>query len=289
MAVVSCIEISRGVGAQATYGDVPTYTRQFLAKTDTFLGQGTTFQELADSTGAGWLTPHPQDPYALLIDASVQPEGDSPFHWRITLTYKTGEDLLPLEPWLRPAQFSFNGSLASAPAFWHYPVDNDNATKQIIVNSAGDPLAGLDRDEGEFQVTITRNMEAPFPYAKAQQYVGAINSDSWSGGAPKTWKCLSITGNRKIEAIAGDKYVYWEVNTSLAYRDTTWDIQTWDVGFNQIKGGKRVKIMAGSEPVSEPAALSNGVEKTPGLPPDMLTFRVYKMLPFGSAFPSLPS
>lgn len=288
MAVVSCVEVFRGVGRQSTYGDVPVYTRQFLIKTDAFIGQGTTFQQLADATGIAWLSPHPEDPYALLIDGNLQPEGDSPFHWRATLTYKTGEDLLPLEPWLRPAQFSFNGSLASAPAFWHYPNDNDNSTRQIIVNTAGDPLSGLDRDEGEFSVTITKNVQAPFPYALAQQYVGAINSDTWSGGAPKTWKCLSITGTRKIEGINGLKFVYWEVNTSLAYRDTTWDIQTWDVGFNQIKNGKRLKIMAGSEPVSEPAALSNGVEKTPGQPPDMLMFRVYKMLPFNGAFPAIP-
>jgi len=49
-----------------------------------------------------------------------------------------------------------------------------------------------------------------------------------------------------------------------------------------------VKIMAGSEPVSEPAALSNGIAKAPGQPPDMKVFRIYPMLPFNGKFPVLP-
>lgn len=288
MGIVSCKELYRGISRSTTYGDVPVYVRQFLITTDTLIGQGTTFQEVSAAPGIEWLAAHPEDQYALLIDSNIQPEGDSPFHWRATFTYKTGEDLLPLEPWLRPPQFQFNGSLASAPAFWYYENANDNQTTRIITNSAGDPLSGLDRDEAEFSVTITNNMQPPFPYAIAQQYVGAINSDSWSGGAPKTWKCQSMTATRKVEGLNGVKYAYWEVNATLAYRDTTWDLQTWDVGFNEIVGGARRKIMAGSEPVSEPAALSGGTAKAPGLPPDMLTFRVYKMLPFNGRFPVLP-
>jgi hypothetical protein len=159
----------------------------------------------------------------------------------------------------------------------------------VIVNTAGDPIGGLDRDEGEFTVSITANFQPPFNYVKAQTYVGAINSDTFSGGAPKTWKCQTITGSRKIEEVAGTKYLYWEVSTTLAYRGTGWDLQTWDVGFNEIVSGVRKKILAGSEPVSEPAALSSGRAKTPGQPPDLLVFRIYPMQPFGTAFPAIPS
>jgi hypothetical protein len=43
-----------------------------------------------------------------------------------------------------------------------------------------------------------------------------------------------------------------------------------------------------NQPVSQPVALSNGVKKSPGSPPDILTFRVYKKLPFVGTFPTLP-
>ena len=284
MAVVDYREMFRGRGRQTQFGDTSVYTRIFLVRTDTV---DTNLQDISGAPGISWLDPHPENTTSLLIDSSIQQEGDSPFHYKLTFTYKGVKDLLTL-PWERPDQFSFSGSLASAPAFWHYPTSGDNDTKAIIINSAGDPIGGLDRDEGEFSVTITGNRRPPFPYAQAQGYVGAINSDPWSGGVAKTWKCQSITGSRKIEDVAGTQYVYWEVKTTLAYRNTGWDLQTWDVGFNELVGGVRKKIMAGSEPVSEPAALSNGRAKTPGQPPDMKTFRIYPMRTFAGAFPVIP-
>lgn len=285
MAVVDSREMYRGRSRQTTYGDVPTYTRIFLVRVD---DPNTDMQAISEEPGIDWLDPHPEDSNALLIDSNIQQDGDSPFHYKLTFTYKAAEDL-DENPIDRPPQFSFSGSLASAPAFWYFPNTGDNSTKRIIINSAGDPIGGLDRDEGEFTVSITINKAPPFNYAAAQAYVGAINSDSWSGGAPKTWKCMSITGNRKIEDVNETKYLYWETNATLAYRNTGWDLQTWDVGFNEIVGGARKKIMAGSEPVSEPAALSAGRAKTPGQPPDMLAFRIYPMLPFTGTFPLLPS
>ena len=275
----------RGRSRQTTYGDVPTYTRVFLVRVD---DPNEDIQTISEEPGINWLDAHPEDSNALLVDSNVQQDGDSPFHYKVTFTYKAAEDLAK-DPISRPAQFSFSGSLASAPAFWYFPNSGDNSTKRIIINTAGDPIGGLDRDEGEFTVSITINKAPPFDYAKAQAYVGAINSDSWSGGAPKTWKCMSITGSRKIEDVDATKYLYWEVNTTLAYRNTGWDLQTWDVGFNEIVGGARKKIMAGAEPVSEPAALSAGRAKIPGQPPDLLSFRIYPMLPFTGTFPLLPS
>jgi len=285
MAVVDSREMYRGRGRQTTYGDVPTYTRIFLVRVD---DGNTDLQDISAKPGINWLDAHPEDSNALLVDSNIQQDGDSPFHYKLTFTYKSATDL-DKDPLNRPAQFSFSGSLASAPAFWYFPNSGDNSTKKVIINTAGDPIGGLDRDEGEFTVSITINKAPPFDYAKAQSYVGAINSDSWSGGAAKTWKCMSITGNRKIEDVNNTKYLYWETNATLAYRNTGWDLQTWDVGFNEIVGGARKKIMAGSEPVSEPAALSSGRAKTPGQPPDLLSFRIYPMLAFTGTFPSLPS
>jgi hypothetical protein len=284
MAVVWSHELFRGRSRQTTFGDVPVYTRIFQVKTD---GVNDDLQTISAAPNIGWLAAHPEDSSALLVESNIQQDGDSPFFYKCTFTYKTATDVLPVNPVQRPDQFSFSGSLTSAPAFWHYPFANDNSSTAIIINTAGDPLQGLSRDEGEFSVTITGNRDS-FSYVHAQMYVGAVNSDTWSGGAPRTWKCQSISGNRKIEGVSGSMYVYWEVNTTLAYRGSGWNLQTWDVGFNEVTGGVRRKIMAGSDPVSEPAALSNGVAKTPGVAPDMLTFRVYPERPYSGIFPTLP-
>lgn len=303
MGIVSCDEVYRGIGRQVEFGDTPVYTRVFLVRTNEHVvPTGTvTIEDISAAPGVAWLDPHPENSDALLISSDCQLEGDSPFHWKVTFKYKSAVDLTTL-PWDRPAQYTFSGTTASVPAFWHYPFDNDNTTRAIIVNTAGDPLSGLDRDEGEFTVTITQNFEPPFDYAKAQLYVGAVNSDSWSGGAAKTWKCTGITGNRKIEQVAGDTYVYWEVNATLAYRATAWDIATWDVGFQYVEGGswnsstrtvtggrKRKFQDVDGQPASEPQALSFGRAKASGMPPDLVTFRVHRALPFTGTFPALPS
>lgn len=282
----------RGRSRQASLDGVPQYVRVFLVRTNT---TNPNMVHVSAAPGPVWRDPYPDDPNARGVEATVAQDGESPFHYKVTLNYRYLDEDDKI-PWNRPAVYSFSGSLASAPAFWYYPNDNDNSTKRIIINTAGDPLSGLDRDEAEFSVSIQYNQKPPFDYAKAQNYVGAINSDTWSGGAPKTWKCQSIQATRKFESIAGQnpedppvKVIYFDTSITIAYRGTGWDLQTWDVGFNELVGGQRKKILAGSEPVSEPAALSNGVAKTPGQPPDMLTFRLYKMLPFVGTFEPIPN
>ena len=294
--IVDCREMYRGRSRNADLTGVPTYQRIFLVRTNV---QNPNLRNVAAAPGIAWREQHPDDVNAYLVESTTQQDGESPFHYKVTYNYKYLDETETI-PWLRPAVFSFNGSLASAPAFWYYTNANDNANQSIIINSAGDPLSGLDRDEAEFSVSIQFNQRPPFNYAKAQQYVGAINSDTWSGGGPKTWKCQSITSSRKSEVVpaaspdaAPVKVYYWETSVTLAYRRDTWDLKTWNVGFNEIVGGKRVKIMAGSEPVSEPAALYAmgslvGRQKPPGVAPDMLIFRIYPMLAFVGTFPVLP-
>lgn len=292
--IVDCREVYRGRSRAADLSSVPTYVRVFLVTTNVIAPN---MRFVAAAPGIAWRSQHPDDVNAYLVESSTQQDGDSPFHYKLTYTYKYLDESEKL-PWDRPYQYTFNGSLASAPAFWHFPNNNDNNTKQIIVNSAKDPLEGLDRDEAEFSVTIQMNLAPPFSYKKAQEYVGTINSDNWSGSLEKTWKVQSIAASRKVEIVAAatpdgapSKIYYWDTSVTVAYRADTWDLRTWDVGFNEVAGNpaKRVKIYAGSEPVSEPVALnSNGTAKTPGQPPDMKQFRIYPMRPFLNVIPALP-
>jgi hypothetical protein len=290
--ILDCRELYRGRQRQASLDGVPVYTRVYLVRTKII---NSSLRLVAMAPGLGWREPYPDDSNAVLVDTTAAQDGDSPFHFKVTCTYRHVDETEKI-PWFRPSQFSFSGSLTSAPAFWHYSGGpTDNATKAIIINSAGDPLSGLDRDEGEFSVSISYNQRPPFNFAQAKAYVGAVNSDIWSGSNPRTWKCQGISANRKYEVIpnitpdfAPVKVFYYETTINLAYRETTWDLHTWDVGFNEIVAGERKKVLAGSDPVSEPVALSNGQAKPPGEPPDLITFRIYRTLPFNIT-PSLES
>ena len=290
--ILDCRELYRGRSRQASLEGVPVYTRVYLVRTRII---NASLRLIAMAPGLGYREPYPDDQNAVLVESNASQDGDSPFHFKVTCTYRHLDETERI-PWFRPSQFSFSGGITSAPAFWRYSGGaTDNITKQIIVNSAGDPLSGLDRDEAEFTLSITYNQKPPFDFAMAKQYVNSVNSDAWSGSGARTWKCQSITANRKFEVIpaltpdwAPTKVFYYETTVNLAYREDTWDLQTWDVGFNEIVGGARKKITAGLEPVSEPVALSNGVAKTPGQPPDLLTFRIYRALPFIGKFEALP-
>jgi hypothetical protein len=296
--VVDCREVYRGRSRSASVDGVPTYVRIFLVTTNTL---SPNLQNIAKAPKIDWRATHPDDTNARLVESSTQQDGDSPFHYKVTYTYKFVDES-ELIPWNRPSQFSFNGSLVSAPAFWHYPTETDNETRAIIVNSAKEALGGLDRDEGDFTVTIQKNIPPPFPYVMAQKYVGAINSDAWSGGAAKTWKCQSITASRKFEVVANQtptlppvKIEYWEVSASLAYRKSGWDLRTWDIGFNELVNGERVPIKgADGENCQEPQALFSpplataGQKKPAGQPPNEIVFRIYAKETFTGVFPVLP-
>ena len=282
MAVVDSRELFRGRGGSQKYGEVPNYKREFLVRVDTM---DTSETLIAQAPGIAMLDAHPDVAEALLNDVSVQQDGDSPFHYRVSLTYGVLEDA-DEDPLSRPDQFNYTGAITSGPAFIHYEDGNDSP--KVIVNSAGDPLEGMEMEKAEWRISITGN-RADFDKSLASDYLNTINSDTYSGLAAGTVKCQGISGSRKIELVNGSKLVYWEVNVELAHRGENWRLKTWDVGFNEIISGERKKILdAAKKEVSQPVALHEGTQKTAGQPPDMLTFKIYKEKAFTGIFPALP-
>jgi hypothetical protein len=283
MAVVDSRELFRGRGGSQKYGEVPSYKREFLVRVDTM---NTSETLIAQAPGIAMLDPHPDVAEALLNDVSVTQDGDSPFHYRVSLSYGVLEDA-DENPLDRPDQFNYTGAITSGPCFIHY--DDGNDSPKTIVNTAGDPLPGLEKELAEWRISITGN-RADFDKSLAADYLNTVNSDSYSGLAAGTVKCQGISGSRKIELVNGSKLVYWEINVELAHRGESWRLKTWDCGFNQIVGGERKKILdAAKKELSEPVSLHLGVEKTPvGSEPDLLEFKVYKEKTFTGIFPALP-
>lgn len=283
MSVIAAREIIDGRGATQRFGENVKVKRTFIATVD---DPTTPVSVINDSIGIQWLDPHPEFPAVYVTDMSCQNDGD-PLHYKVEFTY----DLIKPEdrfqmPWDRTDKFSFNGGVTTAPAIVHYN-DGFDAPK-LIVNSAGDPLEGAERENAEWRISITGNRQV-FPYATAMAYINTVNNDSWSGFPPRTLKVQSITGQREVEQVNNAEVPYWQVTVDIAYRPEGWSLKLWDVGYQEIVGGQRKKILDKlNEPVSDPVALSYGRAKTPGQPPDMLTFKVYREAAFAGVFTQLP-
>lgn len=285
--IASHVEVVDGRGGTQDFGQNVKCKRTFVV---TLNDPTTPVTDIAAECGISWLDQHPEFPtYCTAI--SCQQDGD-PLHYKVEFTY----DLLKpnerhADPLARTDKVTFSGSTTSGPAIVHY----NYGSPQLIVNSAGDPLPGAEKEYSQWNIQISGN-RATFPKALAMACINCVNSDSWGGFAAGTLKVQSINGQLEIEQVddpAGPKEkTYWSVSVEIAYRQEGWDLKVWDVGFNQLVwGGGRKKILdALNEPVSEPVALSNGSAKNPGSPPDMLTFKVYNRVSFGSLFTNgLPS
>lgn len=284
MSVISWYEVIDGRGATQAFGEAVKCKRSFIATVD---DPTTPVSDIANSIGINWLDAHPEFDAVYCTDISCQNDGD-PLHYKVEFTYGLvkPEDRQPM-PWQRADKFSFAGSTTTGPAIVHY--NEGFNTPKFILNSAGDPLEGAEKEQSEWRIQISGNRQT-FNYAQAMAYVNSVNSDTWSGAPPGTVKCQSISGTKEVEQANGAEVSYWSVTTELAYRVEGWTLKLWDVGYQEIVSGKRRKILDKlNEPVADPVALSNGVAKSPGQPPDMLTFKVYKELPFNGAFPTLPS
>ena len=275
-------ELFKGRGGAQKYAEIPSFTRQFLVIVDDIHAFES---EIASSCGIAMLSAHPDIADALCVNISVAQDGDSPYHFRVTHTYGVMDDA-DEDPLARPDQFTYSGAITSGPAFIHY--NDGNGSGKVIVNSAFDPLEGMEMEKGEWRISITGN-RATFNKSMAAQYLNAVNSDEYSGLAVGTVKCQGISGVKRVELVNELKVTYYEVTVELAYREETWRLKTWDVGFNEIVDGKREKILdEKKKAVSQPVALSGGVKKAVGQPPDVLTFKIYKELAYAGIFPVLP-
>lgn len=287
MSVTAVREIIDGRGSTQKFGENVKCKRTFMVTIDQ---PGTSVSEISgsiyDSYSVRWLSPHPEFPAVYVTDIACSNDGD-PLHYRVEATYDLikPEDRQPM-PWDRLDKFQFSGSTTTGPAIVHY---NDGfESPKLIVNTAGDPLEGAEKEFSQWQIQITGNRET-FPYSTAMDYMNTVNSDTWSGFPPGTLKVQNISGQREVEQVNGNEVTYWTVTVDIAYRPEGFALKLWDIGFNEIVGGKRRKVLdAMKEPVSDPVALSGGVAKTPGSPPDMLTFKVYDQLPFTGVFTALP-
>jgi len=148
---------------------------------------------------------------------------------------------------------------------------NPNVPIKPPLNSAGDPVDGLEEETALLRLTFTNtNVIAPnFPLLFT--YLNTCNQIAFLGAAPYT---LRVTG---YGADFDQKNQVWSVSVEFTYNPDDWKIRYYDVGYHEIVNGERLAIMdKGGNPVSKPVPLDNdGTAKAVGQDPDILTIKPY--------------
>lgn len=296
MAIVSTIENPRERGGSGAKGDGSSWNRSWIVRVDSL---AESLVAVRDSTGVAEGSLHPDDGSTVADSWDIKVADGAGLAYSVTWKYKKAT-----------ADNEENndqpGGLDGKPPIWGGtsgvttgPVYKDK-NGQMMTNSAGDPLEGLEKEFADEKLTLTQyylshNTWMPL----SREYTNAINNAGWNGGQPRTWKCQGCSKKLNIENNDSITLVYWEVTWEFAYRKDGWVLRPWDIGFAQLVGDDGVPSLAAAKnraqikgqdgkPVRQPVALQNGIAKPAGQPPDELEFFVYEeldfMAPFGEVF-----
>jgi hypothetical protein len=148
-----------------------------------------------------------------------------------------------------------------------------------ILNAAGDPVEGLERERDEETLILTKYFEdeASLQAAKVA-YAGRTNGDTWKGYGPHKWKCYykgaKKVGISKLDGSEDAGTLYFiESRWEFRLNRDGWIAKPWDLGFMELSGSGYRKTIMGDDkkPVKQPVALNtDGTAKTPGEPPGVI-------------------
>ena len=202
-------------------------------------------------------------------------------------------------PLNRPDVWSLSASGAVVDATTYYEASDAGENIKQIVNTAGDPLPGLKRRQGEITMSVKGN-RAQSPFSLAAGFVNRVNDNAWANGASKTWLCTGVSAQQQSELVGTEIVEFWSFSFSFAYRADTWQAQSANVGLNEIasnSSGQTIKRRItiednnGNEvPTPKPLPLnSDGSYKGANTVADILQFEVYRKADFASQFGNPPT
>jgi hypothetical protein len=286
MAVVAVLETARGTGVSGKYGESFTFTRKWIVRVDSPFTPRTLISRAPGIVfGAG----HPDFASHKAMEFDCTEESGDGMMWVVTVRYyipqsdnkpeaSTG---MPKDDW------KASGSTMTIPCY-------KDKNGDPIVNSAGDPLEGIEIEANDASLTLTKCFADLEWSSIASSQSNTVNNASWNGYSFRTWKCEFRSAVKKEMTVssttADETKVYWETTWEFRYRQDTWAVKPWDVGFNQLvdssgnptsSGTQRAAVLgADKKSVKSPVALSNGIAKAAGQKPSALTFHVYRETDF---------
>lgn len=220
---------------------------------------------------------------------------DSPYHVQVVAEYGviTSNDLL--NPTARASEWTFESQPAEVPALYYW----DGNTRRPLVNSANDFFQGLTTLEQLVRVTVKKNytdFDAANGPLDLMAATNKINSGEFLGCDPHTWKVAGVNTSYVTEIYNAVAYSYWATTSELQFRQSGWNLQLPDVGWNfidQASGQKRRAMVfdfQNGEWVASPNPVAlNGSGGQSSSFPAILARRVYEEANFSELFGSPPT
>ena len=248
MAVVWTRETARDRSLELQREDGDSAGRSWLVRVD---DPATTLKAIQESTNVSIDDAHPTEPGLNCERISVRAADDTGLLYVVTADYTpleadsssgSGEgsgDDGESEVEGKFSQWSGSSSVASEPVF----LDRDG---NVMTNSAGDPLEGLEAEKAQFHLTYTtfynRHNDGPGPVVErgwvplARRFTNAVNGIPWNGGQPGQWKCQGCSAKLDSDRNGADGALrfFWEVTWDFAFRADYWALRPWDIGFNEL-------------------------------------------------------
>jgi hypothetical protein len=286
MAVIAHYELARS--GEFRFGESPGLERRFVCTLDN--PAMTTGSDIVAAIGADIGSFHPEYTQVPCTSAEVI-EGyeGSRYHTEVVLRYEINDDILEnINPLQRPDKWTFETQGVAVPALTYF----DGTTQKPLTNSAFDYFEGLTVDEAQTKVVIEANRPT-FPSNIATALTNTVNSGAFLGAAADFWKCQGINGELRRDLVGTQIIKYWKITCTLMYRQTSWNLQIPDVGFNALVSGQKRRVMTfdfeNSEwiPSPVPMGLNGSGAQTFGAPA-VLNRRVYRQANFNAFFGAPP-
>lgn len=314
MAVVGWRRVLEGTELSGKVGESLRIVEKWIIRTDS---PATSKLAILGAVPVGWYSAHWEFPDCRAMEFSLSPNNRDGMIWTLSATFYMPPKDKKLDSQGKPSDFwEANGGTTTVPAL-------QDVYGESIVNSAGDPLEGLEREREEESWTLTKYYDNDTWQQDRDVYAGSLNVDTWSGGAPRTWKCYFKSARKKelqnvdanqvangaAEGQGGGGNANLEkksvVETVWEFRKEPdeWKAKPWDVGFMELAGSsgsssssgssgsstKKVITVDGGKAVKQPVALNpDGTAKAFGQKPSIANngngFELYPVTAFGLKF-----
>lgn len=306
MPIKSVVELPREFEAEISRP--PVAVRRWVCNlTDDALSNPISDPDLVRATATPnltWGNYHPTWDWLRLrkVTASENYEGD-PYKALVTAEYGviTPDEALP--PHQRAPVWSSEAGSAEVPVLYYYS-GAGNETRLPLTNSAYDYFQGLTTPEAIVRVRVRKNYGIPFNqispdinsvYPQTQiNAINHLNNAAYGGNPAHTYKCTGVTTQLTYEVYGVGVYQYWDTVSELTFRQTGWNLQLPDVGFNFISGGQKRRAMVfdfqNGEWVASPNPVGlDGNGNQTGGAPAILNRRVLPEANFTTIFGAVPS
>lgn len=171
----------------------------------------------------------------------------NPYEVLVTVEYGIVLDSELLAPESRPAEWGVESSTIEVPALFYYHGSGNN-DKRPLTNSANDYFQGLTMQEPIIRLRYRKNFVATsllsggFPWSQVNS-VNHVNNASWGNAAIHTCRVESATVAYEEVAYNSLLKRLWVLDATIAYRQSTWNMQLPDVGWNFLESGQKRRAM----------------------------------------------